>query len=203
MCLYSLYAFIGVTLVLWQNIVKNGYDFTGLWCDPHKNYIDGLEYWSYTFYLSKFVEYIDTVFLLLKCKPMMPPGNSQYFLHVYHHAVTAAIVWSTIHWRISTGWSGPFTNSFVHILMYGYYFLAELKAVDRNLGGKFITPIQLVQFVFCVFSVVLECILPCGTDTTAVPFLIGNYAIFFLFFAKILLDKKQARTSSETQKKDQ
>jgi len=198
MCLYSLYAFVGVSLVLLENLIDAKYNIFGLWCDSNNNFKRGLEYWAYTFYISKFLEYIDTIFLLLKAKPIMPPGNSQYFLHIYHHAITAGIVWVSIRYNFSTAWTGPLTNSFVHILMYGYYFLVERKAIDRNLGGKFITPIQLIQFLFCVVSVLIEMVIgTCNTDFSVMPFMIGNYMIFFVFFAKIFYDKKKERSRSK------
>jgi len=162
-----------------------------------------MSFWVYTFYLSKFVEYLDTVFLLLKAKPVMPPENSQYLLHIYHHAVTAAIVWASMHFHFSTAWTGPLTNAGVHTLMYGYYFLAEMDKIDRQLGGKFITPIQLVQFLFCLVMVIYEVIFPetCGSHVGTLIFLVFNYVIFFALFVKIWIDKKTERRRARTEKK--
>jgi len=161
-----------------------------------------MDYWIYTFYLSKYVEYLDTVFLLLKAKPVIPPENSQYFLHIYHHAITAAIVWVTLHYKFSTSWTGPLTNAFVHTMMYGYYFLAEMDKIDRSLGGKFITPIQLIQFMFCLGAAIYETIQPnCDTHFGTVVFLFVNYMIFFLFFVKIWIDKRRERKQSRSTKR--
>jgi len=207
MCIYSLYTFIGTSLVLLQNLKKVDYDFYYLVCDPDEVMYKGIDFWVYTFYLSKYVEYLDTFFLLLKAKPVMPPENSQYLLHIYHHAITAAIVWGTIFFHFSTSWTGPWTNSFVHTLMYGYYFLAELNKIDRSLGGKFITPIQLIQFMFCLSLGFYELSQSpsCGTDVPVFVFMLLNYIIFFGFFVKIWLDKKreriQVRRPNEEKKK--
>jgi len=170
-----------------------------LLCDPERVQQKDMDYWFYTFYLSKFVEYIDTVFLIIKAKGIMPPANSQYFLHIYHHAVTAAIVWACMHYQFSTSWTGPLTNAFVHILMYGYYFLAEANLIDRRLGGKFITPIQLIQFIFCLALAIIETIWNvatnggCKSDYSVIIFMFVNYAIFFVFFVKVYVDKKNER----------
>jgi len=194
MCVYSFYAFIGIALVVLQNLRKVNYNLYALWCDKNEGMREGLDFWIYTFYLSKYVEYLDTVFLLLKAKPVIPPDNSQYFLHIYHHAITAAIVWVTLHYNFSTAWTGPLTNAFVHTMMYGYYFLAEMDKIDRSLGGKFITPIQLIQFMFCLASAIFETLQPnCGTHIGTILFLFVNYFIFFVFFVKIWIDKKRER----------
>jgi len=202
MCIYSFYAWIGIWLVLYQNLKKENFNLSLLICDPNHKIMEGLSFWTYTFYLSKFVEYLDTVFLLLKAKPVMPPENSQYLLHIYHHAITAAIVWVTIHFHFSTAWTGPLTNAGVHTLMYGYYFLAEMDKIDRTWGGKFITPIQLVQFLFCLLMVIYEVIFPevCGSHVGTLLFLVGNYVIFFTLFVKIWLDKKRERRRARAEK---
>jgi len=200
MCLYSLYAFVGVVAQMIEN--NKTTSLSTLFCDPNKEQQRGMDYWIYTFYLSKFVEYIDTVFLIIKAKGIMPPANSQYFLHIYHHAVTAAIVWSCMHFQFSTTWTGPLTNSFVHVLMYGYYFLAEANLIDRRLGGKFITPVQLIQFIFCVVCAGIEAVWnsstngSCKSDYRVIIFMFVNYAIFFTFFVKVYVDKKNERRGS-------
>jgi len=203
MCIYSFYAWIGVFMVLFQNLKKENFNLSLLICDPNHKIMEGMSFWVYTFYLSKFVEYLDTVFLLLKAKPVMPPENSQYLLHIYHHAVTAAIVWASMHFHFSTAWTGPLTNAGVHTLMYGYYFLAEMDKIDRQLGGKFITPIQLVQFLFCLVMVIYEVIFPetCGSHVGTLIFLVFNYVIFFALFVKIWIDKKTERRRARTEKK--
>jgi len=205
MCIYSIYAFIGVSLVLLKNLIKINFNPSYLVCDPHQDLLEDMEYWIYTFYISKYIEYLDTIFLVLKAKPVMPPENAQYFLHIYHHAVTSALVWLTIHYQMSVTWVGPLSNTFVHILMYGYYFLAELNKIDRSLGGKVITPIQLAQFLLCLFLMTYETFIAqgCNTHLGAMSFEIGNYIIFFLFFVKIYLDKKKERELRESNKKQQ
>jgi len=194
-----LYEFVGVFLVLLNFLGRVNYDISPLFCDENLVISEVLNYWTYIFYLSKFVEYFDTVYLIIKAKPVVPPDNSQYLLHIYHHAVTAAIVWMCIHFHFSSSWTGPLTNSFVHILMYGYYFLAEMNKIDRNLGGKFITPIQIVQFLFCLTVAIIEGVWnftsggKCHTHFGAYMFLFVNYIIFFAFFVKIFADKKNER----------
>jgi len=194
MCIYSLYAFIGVVCVMLEN--NKTAPITTLVCDPKKLQKKDMDYWFYTFYLSKYVEYLDTIFLVIKAKGIMPPQNSQYLLHIYHHAITAAIVWFCMHYSFTSDWTGPLTNSFVHILMYAYYGLSEANLIDRRLGGKFITPIQLIQFVFCLSLASIELVWNilsnggCGSNYYVIFFMLVNYLIFFSFFVNVYVDIK-------------
>lgn len=189
MCLYSLYVFYGTALVLYENWSKAGFDLLLPFCDPKRKMVVNLDFWMYHFYLSKFVEILDSVLLILRAKPLFPPGNSQYFLHVFHHAVTPSIVW--IAWRIpfSGAWVGPLSNGFVHFWMYGYYFLTDF-GLSRS-WGVFVTPIQLVQFVLAMLTITYESfnVEACGSTPFALAWMWFTYAVFLAFFIKLYLDK--------------
>lgn len=89
MALYSLYAFIGSTSTFLHNYRLAGSDPMILLCDPERKMgIGAASYWYYTFYLSKFFEFIDSFFLVLNAKPLLPPGRAQYVLHMFHHSTT-------------------------------------------------------------------------------------------------------------------
>jgi hypothetical protein len=79
--------------------------------------------------------------------------------------------------------------------MYGYYFLAEMNWVDRRLGGKFITPMQLCQFLLCMLFNAFETfnINKCGSDWRVVAYMWFTYLIFFGFFWKIYTTKRTER----------
>jgi len=192
MCIYSLYAFLGMFETLWRNWTLNGSSLFMLVCDPKHDMMVDMDYWMYTFYLSKYFEYFDSIVLILKGKALVPPGNAGYLLHIYHHSITANIVW--IGWRrdFTVAWVGPVTNTFVHFFMYGYYLLVELKLLDKKYGGRFITPIQLLQFVLCLSLSVYESIFPakCNSlEMSTVLWLWANYVIFFLFFYENIFSK--------------
>jgi hypothetical protein len=54
-----------------------------------------LYYWAYIFYISKYYEFADTIFLALKKKPLE-------FLHCYHHAIVPTGCWLGL-----AGWKLP------------------------------------------------------------------------------------------------
>eukprot|EP01125_Pyxidicula_operculata_P005918 TRINITY_DN2068_c0_g1_i2.p1 TRINITY_DN2068_c0_g1~~TRINITY_DN2068_c0_g1_i2.p1 ORF type:complete len:274 (+),score=46.02 TRINITY_DN2068_c0_g1_i2:834-1655(+) len=201
MCAYSAYAMVGTTIVLYNNWKSAGFDPLVPICDPDRIMKVDMDYWMYTFYLSKFWEYIDTVLLIFRNKPVFPPSNPQYFLHVFHHSVTASIVWFA--WRVpfSAAWIGPFTNSFVHTLMYGYYLLTDL-GMDRRWGGVLITPVQILQFIVCMMSVMYDTfnLQKCKADGYAIAWMLFTYSVFLYFFVVLLFEKKAQRKESDKKK---
>jgi len=193
MAVYSFYALLGTWDIVFENWSNSGFDLNLPFCDPDAKLKKGTDWWLYSFYLSKFLEYIDTIFLLLKNKKILPWENGQAFLHVFHHSTTASIVWTTWLFPLSVFWVGPITNAFVHTIMYGYYFLVELYPSIRWFGGKYITPIQLIQFVICMASVSLEIYKNCGSDNRVVIWVFATYIVFFLFFVQVWLEKRKLR----------
>ncbi|KAG8797545.1 hypothetical protein FRC17_007717, partial [Serendipita sp. 399] len=79
----------------WKNGFFNAICGKGVWT----------EYW----------ELLDTVFLALKKKPLT-------FLHVFHHAATAALCYTQLDGKTSVQWVVISLNLGVHVLMYYYYY---------------------------------------------------------------------------------
>ena len=107
----------------------------------------------YVFYLSKTLEFIDTVIMCLKQN-----YRQITFLHVYHHASIFVIWWVIVYF--APGGEAYFSaalNSLVHVVMYGYYLWAsyapKLKEGQRPhilhpaRYKQYITSMQLSQFV--------------------------------------------------------
>ncbi|CAH0551350.1 unnamed protein product [Brassicogethes aeneus] len=105
-----------------------------------------LSFVYYTFIL-KVIEMVETVFFLLRKK-----NNQVSKLHVYHHASTALIAWSAT--KFVGGGMTTFAillNSFIHILMYTYYWLSsfgpEMQARLKPWKPR-LTMAQMIQFCF-------------------------------------------------------
>ena len=109
---FSFYIFVALGSFIIEKgiVIENGYYFS------FSQFDDILFY----FYMSKYVEYIDTFLIYLK-------GNKPIFLQLYHHS-GAVISWHLAYtYKLDCFWIPTLLNAFVHSVMYTYYSLSILK----------------------------------------------------------------------------
>ena len=108
------------------------------------------EYFVLVHYLSKFLDFFDTLFIVLRKK------DKQFsFLHVYHHA-TIGPIWGLLlylNYGSGTAIFGALINSFTHVLMYAHYFVTSFGI--RNPFKRLITTWQIFQFYLCLAHAVV------------------------------------------------
>ncbi|XP_060530080.1 uncharacterized protein LOC132704208 [Cylas formicarius] len=103
----------------------------------------------YLYFLTKVADLLDTVFFVLK-------KNSRQvtFLHTYHHSGMALTIWLGFKF-VGGGHSVflGFVNAIVHTVMYLYYLLSAYDEKYKHVLWikKFVTQIQLIQFIFLLF----------------------------------------------------
>eukprot|EP00919_Chromeraceae_sp_WS-2016_P063391 GHVR01149828.1.p1 GENE.GHVR01149828.1~~GHVR01149828.1.p1 ORF type:complete len:280 (+),score=28.15 GHVR01149828.1:32-871(+) len=106
---------------------------------------------TWYFFISKAVDFIDTIFIIVRHK-----WRQLSFLHTYHHFSTFILFWVANR----TGYDGDIwfsvvVNSFVHVVMYGYYLACSFNIQIPRVLKMAITNLQRVQFVLMVSQSVL------------------------------------------------
>jgi len=194
----SLCMFLGMMIPL----VSKGFRF-GLQdhiCDPYRRRWSGSEwFWVAIFGFSKFFELLDTLFLVVRNRPIT-------FLHWYHHASVLLYTWYAIQWKNSLGYVFAPVNAFVHGIMYWYYYrrgCGVLVTYDR-----FVTQIQISQMFVGLVSNALWLFwwITDETCTAEQPYLsvamtfvmYGSYA--YLFLTMYLERYNQTKKTTEKEK---
>ncbi|EFA77110.1 GNS1/SUR4 family protein [Heterostelium album PN500] len=140
LCVWSLIMVLGVTYDAFQLAFNSEYGVDGFFCSPKSNPISGrIFYWHYLYFVSKFYEFIDTIIIVLKKKPLI-------FLHIWHHSIVVLIVWTWLPGGVSYGSIGLFANTLVHVFMYYYYFRTAWNPSVRIWWKSYLTSGQLFQF---------------------------------------------------------
>ncbi|KAJ4442273.1 hypothetical protein ANN_12140 [Periplaneta americana] len=132
------------------------------------------------YYLSKFTEFMDTIFFVLRKK-----DNQVTVLHLYHHTVTPLETWICV--KFIAGGHGTFSNlvnNIVHIVMYFYYMVSAMgpKYQKYLWWKKHLTLLQLLQFTLVFIHSAQVLIFDCGYPKFVAGLLLFHSVIFFVLF---------------------
>lgn len=136
---------------------------------------------SWWYYFSKFTEFMDTIFFVLRKK-----NDHITTLHVIHHGVMPMSVWFGV--KFTPGGHSTFfgfLNTFVHIVMYTYYMLSAFgPSVQKYLWWKkYLTTLQMIQFVGIMVHAFQLLFIDCNYPKAFVWW-IGMHAVMFFFLFK-------------------
>lgn len=199
--LLAVFSFMGVVRTaptLLYRLYSNGvYDCV---ChDAMGNYGTGpCGLWACLFCLSKVPELVDTLFIVLRKKPLI-------FLHWYHHVTVLLYCFHSMATATSIGIFFIVMNYSVHAIMYFYYFLTACGYRPR--WAKFVTVMQLSQMVVGVGVCVLAYFytrvqnLPCRADESNLKWAAIMYSSYFMLFFKLFLDRYVFRVKNTTKVK--
>jgi len=188
MSAFSFYLFYMVMRVLIRNFLKS--KTNTLICDEELELFEDLEWYFLIFYYSKYIEYIDTFFLVMA--NVADLNSIKMRLHLWHHLITPSIVVTTWFYPCTGGWIGPLTNGFVHFIMYGYYGVSVLFPGIKK-WGNYVTYVQLCQFIGVVayhFIWVIPSMLSgCAGNGYQLVYNLANYLIFLVLFLYFYFNK--------------
>ena len=86
---------------------------------------EGLAFWGWLFYVSKFYEVLDTAIILTK-------GRKSSMLQTYHHAGAMLCMWAGIRYMAPPIWMFVLVNSGIHTLMVSAYSFPNLVPTDSS-----------------------------------------------------------------------
>eukprot|EP00184_Porphyridium_aerugineum_P005602 CAMPEP_0184697624 /NCGR_PEP_ID=MMETSP0313-20130426/4527_1 /TAXON_ID=2792 /ORGANISM="Porphyridium aerugineum, Strain SAG 1380-2" /LENGTH=275 /DNA_ID=CAMNT_0027156441 /DNA_START=115 /DNA_END=942 /DNA_ORIENTATION=+ len=172
-----------------------------LWCVPLAKGQDGMDMawmvWIFTY--SKVLEFFDSISMAFEGR-----WRQLSFLHIYHH-VSILAYWYAILWMApgSDGYFSLALNSYIHVLMYGYYFLASFGYSPP--WKYYITYMQILQF--CSFvgqSVYVGYVrTDCEFPATLSKGLLWYMMTLITLFLNFLIRNKYAKKEERQPKKDE
>jgi len=172
LAIFSIFGTIFTTLPILFTIDRFG--FTYEMCSIDSEYANE---WVFLFCLSKIPELLDTVFIVLRKRPLI-------FLHWYHHVATMWYCWIAWATRLENGGIFAWMNLAVHSFMYTYYACSMLKMSWTRYFRQSITTIQIFQMFFGVYFILYN-IQFCNThpfELYAGLIMYLSYAILFIKF---------------------
>jgi len=162
--------------------------FYELVCMPQGEMYYGFAFFCiWVFGLSKYLELFDTLFLILRKREVT-------FLHWYHHTTVLCYTWFSLVIMTPPGAIFGMINTFVHTIMYWYYFLAAKG--KRPTWGKFVTIVQLSQMVLGVsitsswaYNYLTGVYCPMGHPQAYMLSSLVLYGSYFLLFLQFYLNR--------------
>jgi len=201
--LLAIFSIVGTIRVLF--VVYYIYKHHGLYnlvCSNSNYTAPIVRFWSIAFTLSKFAEFLDTVFIVIRKQKLI-------FLHWYHHITVMGYAWISYSGFYAGGLICMPMNFFVHALMYTYYAIRAYGIKVPQIINKCITALQIIQMIIgCIVMVAIfrwSNPLTCPSSQLHLVYGLIMYFSYLLLFANFFLQtylKKQTTEKPNTQVKE-
>uniref|UniRef100_A0A7E4UXI3 Elongation of very long chain fatty acids protein n=1 Tax=Panagrellus redivivus TaxID=6233 RepID=A0A7E4UXI3_PANRE len=167
LAVFSILGFVLVTPTFLRVASQHGWSYT--WTNISELQTGSVAgYWTFLWVVSKIPEFLDTIFIVLRKKPLM-------FMHWYHHALTGYFAFVNYYednaYMIWVVW----LNYFIHSFMYSYYMLRAIRFKVPPQVAQIITFAQIIQFLITHAVMAHLAYLVLTTN--------GKYAVTFRGFA--------------------
>jgi elongation of very long chain fatty acids protein 6 len=154
---------------------------TGYNCNIQNN-----AFWIELFCMSKVPELLDTIFIVLRSKPLV-------LLQYYHHLATLLISWVGLKIFPREILIASFMNYFVHTIMYGYYFLYSIGFKQIRKYGFIVTFFQITQMFIAIIFILYTDAKACKENDINISLIyycsIFMYTSYFYLFGVLLYQK--------------
>jgi elongation of very long chain fatty acids protein 6 len=162
-------------------------------CDYQKAYANEISWYVGIFNITKILEWIDTIFLVLRKKKII-------FLHWFHHLITFLYCWHSSYYSPISDVSGYWfagINMFVHAVMYMYYGLSTIGI--KIPGSILITIIQTLQMGIGIYILSLTAYCPDSWKHNwhGNIFAIAMYSVYLYLFTKLFIKKLPCKKKKE------
>ncbi|KAI1808432.1 GNS1/SUR4 family-domain-containing protein [Daldinia bambusicola] len=128
---------------VWETSLSTGSSATVLSPSPDDRgriWNEGLAFYGWLFYISKFYEVIDTLIILAK-------GKFSSTLQTYHHAGAMMAMWAGMRYMSTPIWIFVFFNSAIHAIMYTYFTVTAFNIRVPQVVKRTLTSLQISQFI--------------------------------------------------------
>lgn len=190
--LLSGYGAYYVILDLWRQLFSSHGVSLNLLCDVSP-YNHPSAWIIVVFNLTKVVEWGDTVFLILRKRPVKIMS-----LHVFHHLCTMVYCLHATFFSFRSDSSGIFfsgMNLFVHFVMYGYWALLPSLSFLRSVGFL-VTILQTTQMLLglaAILGVLYQCPMAWTLNWHGLLFALGMYGVYLYLFFSLTTEKIKSR----------
>jgi elongation of very long chain fatty acids protein 6 len=186
LALFSIVGAYHVVPLMLEPMMVGGQSFTETVCGPGVH-DDPRSFWSFLFMLSKVAEFGDTIFVVLRKKPLI-------LLQHYHHLATMLYCWYGTRFVYAFNNTNVFfagMNLLVHSMMYSWYAATRTGWKSPKPLMMAVTLLQLVQMVggcLIVYTSIRGASASCGTWLKEDP--ISLYGCGFMYFSYLVLFAK-------------
>ena len=160
--------------------------------------------WLSIFAATKPVEFVDTVFIVLRKQHLA-------FIHWYHHATVVVVCWYAL-----GAHRGPANciyyvtmNSVVHAIMYTYYGLKSIRVPVPRFINMVITSMQIAQMIVGILINILAAYytffrpdMPCDDEPMQIYVALGVYMSYFFLFCRFFYNAYLRKSVDTTTKTD-
>jgi hypothetical protein len=143
-------------------------------------------YWINLFCISKIPELMDTIFIVLRSKPLI-------LLQYYHHLATLILCYLGIEFLPQNIILAAAMNYTVHAFMYSYFAIVSSGYGCIRRYGFLITILQLLQMIIAVYVLLTEDMKSCLDEKNDINHIyyysLFMYGSYVFLFGKLLASK--------------